>query len=711
MQFLRGEVESEEQRSLARSSFTDSVEKKKVVDKGKKQNNKDKRSTDYPTAYGLAAGQISGCIFCNKAHASQDCVGAQKLTLSQRKEKVKEKNYCFVCLKPNHTAKNCKVYVKCVVCGKRHYTLMCNEIEKRNKEDQAKSTDENVIENANPLASKICSPEILLMTCLVKIKGPCGRTRICRALFDSGSHLTRIKRSIVKSLGLKPVDKENLRTAVYGGDIITASHSLFDLEIEDINGVNKRYLKAYDEEILCGARLPRIPRGPWLKELASKGISLYDSESHSEEIDLLIGNRYFQKLLTGRRIESSFGYIAVETTFGWTLTGALNAKKEDKSNVAMAVTSLFVNEADLTQLWKLDVIDINDPVELKSKTEKDVIAFENFVKTLERREDGRYSVCLPWKEQGLMPPDNKVAAEKRLQSVTSRLEKTGQLIIYDNLIREWIKEGLIELVTTETENKVHYLPHRPVFKLNSDTTPVRPVFDASCRGIKGPSLNDCLEKGPNFIELISPILLRFRKGKLGIIADVRKAFQMIEINERDRDALRFLWWKNPLKDKQMEIFRHKRVVFGVNYSPFILGAVLEYHFRKVCEKDVLYAEILLKSIYVDNCATSVNSEEDYLDFKQHATRILADGKMNLRQWECSYHVGPFDNGDDTINMRQISNVLGMVWNKETDILRCNIQGEELPELLTKRIILSSVQRIYDPLGILCPVTLTPKTLL
>ena len=84
----------------------------------------------------------------------------------------------------------------------------------------------------------------------------------------------------------------------------------------------------------------------------------------------------------------------------------------------------------------------------------------------------------------------------------------------------------------------HYLPHRPVVK-ESGTTRVRTVFDASARERGQPSLNQCLEKVVNLIEIIPAILLRVRINQIGIIADIRKAFLQISLCEGDRDFLRF----------------------------------------------------------------------------------------------------------------------------------------------------------------------------
>jgi hypothetical protein len=84
-------------------------------------------------------------------------------------------------------------------------------------------------------------------------------------------------------------------------------------------------------------------------------------------------------------------------------------------------------------------------------------------------------------------------------------------------------EVIIQAVPDESEEG-YYLPHRPVLKEASLTTKMRPVFDASAREVGLPSLKDCLEEGPNLIELLLAVLLRFRERRVGVSADIKKAF-------------------------------------------------------------------------------------------------------------------------------------------------------------------------------------------
>uniref|UniRef100_A0A1Y1MHI8 Reverse transcriptase domain-containing protein n=1 Tax=Photinus pyralis TaxID=7054 RepID=A0A1Y1MHI8_PHOPY len=170
-------------------------------------------------------------------------------------------------------------------------------------------------------------------------------------------------------------------------------------------------------------------------------------------------------------------------------------------------------------------------------------------------------------------------AKRRLEFTEKKLKTTGYLKEYDQVFSEWQSENIIERVPdVELNIQSHYLPHRPVIKDTNSTTKIRPVFDASAKEKNQPSLNDCLEKGVNLIEQIPDLLLNFRKEKIGVTSDIKKAFLQISVHRNDRDFLRFLWKS---EDGKEIVFRHRRVVFGVNSSPFLLGATINFHLNRL----------------------------------------------------------------------------------------------------------------------------------
>ncbi|XP_055941659.1 uncharacterized protein LOC129971707 [Argiope bruennichi] len=83
---------------------------------------------------------------------------------------------------------------------------------------------------------------------------------------------------------------------------------------------------------------------------------------------------------------------------------------------------------------------------------------------------------------------------------------------------------------------------------------------------------------------------------------------------------------------------------------------------------------------------------------------MAEKKFELRGWEFS---------DVNADTSADTNVLGLVRNKKSDTLRINTASvkELCFEKVTKRLILSTAHRLFDPLGICCPVILISKLLL
>ena len=94
----------------------------------------------------------------------------------------------------------------------------------------------------------------------------------------------------------------------------------------------------------------------------------------------------------------------------------------------------------------------------------------------------------------------------------------------------------------------------------------------------GPSLNEFLKAGPCLLPKILYILVRFRAYKYGLTSDIKAAFLNIRDVEEDRDFLRFLWISNFVENEpEVVVKRFTSVVFGLNCSPFLLGATIKDH--------------------------------------------------------------------------------------------------------------------------------------
>ncbi|GFX79703.1 uncharacterized protein TNCV_2746221 [Trichonephila clavipes] len=278
-----------------------------------------------------------------------------------------------------------------------------------------------------------------------------------------------------------------------------------------------------------------------------------------------------------------------------------------------------------------------DTVMMVISMERENLTKLNVEETVRINAEGRYEVSLPWKENHFPIPSNKEIGMKRLKSLTKKFHQETLFTAYDYVFKEWELLGIIENDPVDSSSHLygHYLPHRHVVKQHG-TTKIRPVFDASARQVGSPSLNQCLESGPNLLELIPNLLLRFGEHKYGIVADIEKAFLQISVQPEDIETFSislFLFWRNGKENVVPKTMRHTRVVFGVKSNPFLLEDVLEHHLKKYL-KNLKYSQrtvdILLRSFYVDDLITSLDNEADILPFIEESHHILAEGKLNLR---------------------------------------------------------------------------------
>ena len=85
-----------------------------------------------------------------------------------------------------------------------------------------------------------------------------------------------------------------------------------------------------------------------------------------------------------------------------------------------------------------------------------------------------------------------------LKSLEFRLSKKPELFNeYVKAMKNMIEENRMTKVTVNSKSKHYFLPHHAVVKESSNTTRVRPVFNASAKNCDGQSLNNILMTGPN----------------------------------------------------------------------------------------------------------------------------------------------------------------------------------------------------------------------
>ena len=388
------------------------------------------------------------------------------------------------------------------------------------------------------------------------------------------------------------------------------------------------------------------------------------------------------------------GEVAWRTSLGWVLSGPASGAMIS-ANPKIKINSIQTN---LQVLWELD-----QPPKI---SHNQIPAFPL------QKIDGKYEAGLLWKGQE-KPTDNKSQALSALNALTKRFDTASQLDEYENvLIKEYLSLDAIEL-EPNPEEEGYYMPHHAVRRQDATTTKLRVVFminaSATLKGKK--ALNDVVDPGPSLMTSLIGLFLRFREFEHAFQADVRKAFFMIAIKEEDRPYLRFVW-KN--SNGETQIWRLKRLPFGVSCAPFILNAVLQVHLKEhehlaQSDLDKELIALLRRSFYVDDCISSLPCLEETLHFKELSITCLKKAGMDLRKWK-----GNSDGiGDMVAGVgAEPEKVLGLNWDSRKDLIKLPVPRIALSRnQWTRRRLLKAVASVYDPLGLVSPVTIKGKMLL
>ena len=488
-------------------------------------------------------------------------------------------------------------------------------------------TNTNVVHNKIP---------VLLQTAEILIGNPQNNQIVkVRALFDSGSQRTFISERVAKILKLTSEGKENISLNTFANSV--SKDSLVDRVklniLPRVDNENKSFeISALCLQLIC-LPLKKQPLNYFqnLPEFAE--LNFAATEDTGNGIDLLIGSTdFYWSLLTGnvKALEKG-SLVAIETKLGWVFSGPVDIPHSTNMNVSTTSEAHVVlmldnkaktNESHLSKFWDFETLGITP----------DELCDEPLIDPVKLNEKRRYEASLPFKKKHSLIYDNYNLCEKLLMKLYSCLKGSPELLKqYIDIFTAQMELGIVEEVKSRgIKGEVHYLPYHSVIRDDKTTTKVRIVFDASSKET-GPSLNECLHKGPQTTPLIFNILLRFRTFKIALVADIEKAFLQIAINEKDRDSLRFLWFDNVFSE-QPKIVRNRfaRVIFGVTSLRYLVNETICKHAQKH-DFDIDFINTVFNSFYVSDFVGGENSLEGaFLLFRKLKLRFL-EGLFHLKK--------------------------------------------------------------------------------
>ncbi|CAH8572859.1 unnamed protein product [Schistosoma guineensis] len=645
--------------------------------------------------------KVTRCEICVGDHEATDCPRLAKMKVKERRQEVRKRGLCYLCLRKGHIAMTCNSGIKCDVenCKVGHNSLL-----------HIDSIDNHVVNlNKDWNSSKVC-----LGIVPVRLYGPKGCLETY-ALLDSGSDTSLVCEELINQLGIKGKET-SIRVATVNGttncDCLEVNLEVFSLDEQGSIRINKVYTTK---------KLP-IDHATPLTELQLK------RWNHLKDITLPRLQSNFVGILIGcdapdahwvleQRMGDRKHPFAVRTHLGWMIIGPKGVSRS-LHQVQWCHCSTNDILRDLERLYNHEFEDADTFRNGYSVEDKKALEIVN---SSFRLKGGHFQVGLPWKYDKPRLPNNLELAKRRLECLRKRFMKDNSLLEkYQVVMNKHLSKGYIIEASEEgfdCDAVCWYIPHHPVINPKKPGK-LRIVFD--CAAVyQGCSLNDQLLRGPNTVNSLIGVLLRFRLGNVALAADIEEMFLQVKIPRQDRGAFRLLWWEDGDIRRTAKEYCLTVHPFGAVSSPFCANFALKKTvdiFGKEFNEDI--QDVVDRSFYVDDYLASIDNVQDAIEMAKALGSLLRKGGFRLTKWisNCLQVLESIHPEERAEAVRETDferlpteRTLGLFWNTMVDSFEFKVHIPKRP--LTRRGILSSVASLYDPLGLVAPFILPMKQLL
>ncbi len=685
------------------------------------------------------------CPLCTEDHGLARCSKFQELTPTARKELLVKEKRCYLCFQLGHNVGRCRVTYFCAICKKRHHTMLHGAEEQKDHALFTQEDEEEDLEGAVELLQyglKVSSGEqkgrVSLRTIPLTLVNPTnGKQLDVNALLDDGcTTAAMISQEAAAVLGLMgPTSWSN--TEGVGGVVTKFRTITAVVEVRSkMTSVRKR-LPAQVMKTPAGSYVP-VDWAPRLREYPHLQQVEVLPPVPNGRVDILLGSRCpalmasLQEVIGGPQDP-----VARLTPLGWTVTGPVDSLVDllghelaapllpayfaTDPQEADAVLQLSLRDNKLAvrsvpsdkQLVQLvqRMLEVEDPGELEMLSPKEEFIIQKLRASLNFK-DGKYEVACTWRPGTERPPLNLSMARGRL----SNLEKSKAFrdpairAAYGKVFQDWEEKTIVRRVPLEEKFVQHLLPHFPILK-DSETTPVRPVMGCDV------ALNRYLLPGPNLLNEVVGVLLRFRSGRFTIAGDIKQMFLNIRLLEEDKPFHCFLWRG---EEKEPFVYQFQRHVFGNAGSPCVAVFVLKEHTKKFQEKYPKAVDTLLHSTLIDDVLDAADSEKEASDWLMQIKEIIAAAGMKLAKIHTNVphlllHLpreevaaGALDLSESVL-APNLSNLktLGLAYDPKRDEFFFRME-RPLENDWTKRKVLKLFPRLFDPLGLLLPYSIRAR---
>ena len=138
----------------------------------------------------------------------------------------------------------------------------------------------------------------------------------------------------------------------------------------------------------------------------------------------------------------------------------------------------------------------------------------------------------------------------------------------------------------------------------------------------------------------------------------------------------------------------------------MLSATIEH---RLDETNTATAKQIKDDIYLDNVVMGTTNDEKAFQLYKEAKKNFQDASINLRDWISNSKFVNENTSPDHQMKERVTEVLGLIWNTNTDEFSISTKKlKSIEQAKIKREVLATLASIFDPLGMITPVTLKMK---
>ena len=175
-------------------------------------------------------------------------------------------------------------------------------------------------------------------------------------------------------------------------------------------------------------------------------------------------------------------------------------------------------------------------------------------------------------------------------------------------------------------------------------------------------MNKSLFIGPDLLQNLVGIIVRFREKPFGMSADIEAMFLQVQVPPEDAKCLRFVWRENQSDD--IFTYEYTRHIFGAKDSPTCANYALQRTAKDNEEELPVSARIVKRNFYMDDFLYPAENIQEAESLKRNLISLLQRGGFKFSKWQSNIHeLCEKDSDVESVT------ALGLEWNLISDDLK------------------------------------------